>query len=71
LSALALATSTSIRSALLMNAGDGQAGTNGGVELVRNARQQPSQRGQLLGLHETVLRGAEIIVPAIDRRERY
>ena len=26
-----------------------------------DARHQPSQRGQLLGLHETVLRGAEIL----------
>ncbi len=26
-----------------------------------DARDQPAQRGQLLGLHQTVLRGAEIL----------
>ncbi len=41
--------------------GDGQAGTDGGVEFVSDARHQPSQRGQLFGLYEAVLRGAEIL----------
>jgi hypothetical protein len=37
---------------------DRQAGTDGSVDLVRYSRHQPSQSGEFLGLHETVLRGA-------------
>src|SRR6202047_797713 len=39
--------------------GDGQAGTDWGVDLVSYPRPQPSQSGQLLGLDETVLPGVE------------
>ncbi len=41
--------------------GHGEAGADGGVDLVRDARHQPSQRGQFLGLHQTALRGAQIV----------
>ena len=41
--------------------GDRQAGADRGVDLVGDAGHQPSQCGQLLGLHQTVLRGSEVV----------
>ena len=57
-----LATLASNRSALFRKAeATVRPVPNGGVEFVSDARHQPSQRGQLFGLYEAVLRGAEIL----------